>query len=101
MEQKKPTIHFVFVICMLVPYVFMAQNAETYKGTLAIGNYSGQATYTYKVVGNDTILDGNFDYQTTNPKALLEEKDVSFDIKGEFKNNIPDSMNFNLVKKVR
>lgn len=95
MELKKPAIHFILAICMLIPYISMAQKVETYKGTLAIGKYSGQSIYTYKVVGNDTILHGDFNYQTTNPRALLEEKDVSFDIKGEFKNNIPvGSWNF-------
>lgn len=59
-----------------------------YKGPLKIGAYKGDATYTYEIVENDTILQGDFRVQRSNLQELLEQQDYSFLFKGAFVDGI-------------
>ena len=88
-------------LLLLFNSTLLAQEIKNYNGFFQLGKYKGEASYTYMVVNNDTILDGDFEFQRTNPKALLEKKDVSFFIKGQFKNNYPSeywAFRFNTFK---
>ncbi|WP_396634461.1 hypothetical protein [Maribacter sp. R86514] len=61
-----------------------AQEIQTYNGPLQIGKYNGKATYSYKIVENDTVLDGDFTVLRSNLQELLEKQDYSFQFKGAF-----------------
>tara|TARA_R110002051_G_scaffold137916_2_gene210572 strand:- start:76927 stop:78816 length:1890 start_codon:yes stop_codon:yes gene_type:complete len=61
-----------------------AQETRTYNGPLQIGKYNGKATYSYKIVENDTVLDGDFTVLRSNLQELLEKQDYSFQFKGAF-----------------
>ncbi len=48
------------------------------------------ADFQYKMVENDTVLDGPFQLQRSNLGALLAKSDYSFLFKGVFKDNYPN-----------
>lgn len=62
----------------------------SYMDSLNVGKYKGMADFQYKVVENDTILDGPFQLQRSNLGALLSKSDYSFLFKGVFKENYPN-----------
>ncbi|MEP2237317.1 MAG: hypothetical protein ABJI22_03080 [Maribacter sp.] len=61
-----------------------AQETQTYNGPLQIGKYNGKATYSYKLVDNDTVLHGDFTVLRSNLQELLQKQDYSFQFKGAF-----------------
>lgn len=67
-----------------------AQESQTYNGPLQIGKYNGKATFSYKLVDNDTILHGDFTVLRSNLQELLQKQDYSFQFKGSFVDGIPD-----------
>ncbi|WP_299799615.1 hypothetical protein [uncultured Maribacter sp.] len=67
-----------------------AQETQTYNGPLQIGKYNGKATYSYKLVENDTVLDGDFTVLRSNLQELLEKQDYSFQFKGAFVDGTAD-----------
>ena len=77
------------LLFLLTTSFVVAQETNTYNGSFQLGKYVGIANYEYNLVDQDTVLNGNFEFQRTNPKALLEKKDISFSIKGQFENKLP------------
>ena len=67
-----------------------AQDSQIYNGPLQVGKYSGQATFGYKIVENDTVLDGKFVVLRSNLQELLQKQDYSFRIKGDFIDGVPN-----------
>ncbi|WP_291967392.1 hypothetical protein [Maribacter sp.] len=61
-----------------------AQEIQTYNGPLQIGKYNGKATFSYKLVDNDTVLHGDFLVLRSNLQELLQKQDYSFQFKGAF-----------------
>ena len=85
------SLHFVAVLILLLfSIVTDAQTLQNFKGPLQIGDYKGDAQYTYKIVDNDTVLDGSFVVQRSNLQELLQQKDYSFLFKGAFLNGFPN-----------
>ncbi len=85
-----PLLFFIVCCCFSISNSLYAQEVETYNGPLQIGKYNGKATYTYKVVENDTVLDGDFLVLRSNLQELLQKQDYSFQFKGSFVDGIPD-----------
>lgn len=85
-----PLLFFIVCCCFSISNSLYAQEVETYNGSLQIGKYNGKATYTYKVVENDTVLDGDFLVLRSNLQELLQKQDYSFQFKGSFVDGIPD-----------
>ncbi|MBW1296449.1 hypothetical protein [Aquimarina litoralis] len=81
---------WIIGIFLNIPLVTFSQEKDTFTGKYKIGKYIGEANYTYTFTENDTILDGMFQFQSSNLQALLEKKDTSFLIKGNFENNLPN-----------
>ena len=52
---------------------------------MTIGEYTGDAEYSYFVSDKDTLLDGPFRFQKSDLEALLEKKDKSFLFQGRFR----------------
>ncbi|MDC0008311.1 hypothetical protein OAE12_01235 [bacterium] len=93
MFSKYFTHHKLFQLFALVLFtcVFVrGQEIQNYKGPLKIGTFLGDASYSYKVVGEDTILDGNFRLKKANLDALLQKRDYSFEISGNFSRDYPN-----------
>ncbi len=84
-------LQFVTVL-IVVPFsvITNAQSVQNFNGPLQIGDYKGDAQYTYKIVDNDTVLDGAFVVQRSNLQELLQQKDYSFLFKGAFINGFPN-----------
>lgn len=61
-----------------------------YTGPLQVGNYVGEADFTYQLVDGDTILNGPFRMQRSNLGALLDNKDNFFSFSGAFNDDYPD-----------
>lgn len=84
-------LRFVTVlIVLLFSTITNAQTLQKFNGPLQIGDYKGDAQYTYKIVDNDTVLDGSFVVQRSNLQELLQQKDYSFLFKGAFLNGFPN-----------
>ncbi|MGB7395528.1 MAG: hypothetical protein WA913_14150, partial [Pricia sp.] len=54
---------------------------------MQVGEYRGEADYTYRIIEGDTILDGPFVMQKSDLEALLNEEDASFLFKGAFQDD--------------
>ncbi|WP_324027322.1 hypothetical protein QSV08_05560 [Maribacter sp. BPC-D8] len=80
----KPLLQFLVFIVVGISIPMNAQETQTYNGPLQIGKYNGKATYSYKLVENDTVLDGDFTVLRSNLQELLEKQDYSFQFKGAF-----------------
>ncbi|TDS15093.1 hypothetical protein DFQ03_1729 [Maribacter caenipelagi] len=80
----KPLLQFLVYIVVGIYIPVSAQETQTYNGPLQIGKYNGNATYSYKLVENDTVLDGDFTVLRSNLQELLEKQDYSFQFKGSF-----------------
>ncbi len=77
-------LQFLVFIIIGISIPMSAQETQTYNGPLQIGKYNGKATYSYKLVDNDTVLDGDFTVLRSNLQELLEKQDYSFQFKGAF-----------------
>ncbi len=91
-NYTKLLLHFLGVGLLMTPlslHFLQAQVKERYEGPLKLGDYLGEAVYTYFVDQGDTILDGTFVLQRSSLEALLEKKDVSFEFTGAFKMGYP------------
>ena len=80
----KVLLQFLVFIIIGISIPMNAQDIQTYNGPLQIGKYNGKATYSYKIVENDTVLDGDFIVLRSNLQELLEKQDYSFQFKGAF-----------------
>ncbi len=58
-----------------------------FSGTLRVAGYTGQTTYFYNT---DSVLQGPFEFRSTNPEAFLGSGDDYFAIKGNFVEGLPD-----------
>ncbi|WP_299537298.1 hypothetical protein [Ulvibacterium sp.] len=80
----------LFALCVCLPLALQGQETLHYAGALQVGKYKGEAGYDYKVVGQDTLLNGPFIMERSNLEALLENEDSSFLFSGTFKDNFPE-----------
>lgn len=67
----------------------IGQERQRFSGPLQVGIYGGNAVYDYKVIGKDTLLDGDFRMQQSDLKSLLESEDASFLFSGSFVDGFP------------
>ena len=67
-----------------------SQEIRQYEGDYVVGPYKGEATFGYKLVDNDTVLDGAFQMSRSNLEELLEQEDSSFSFTGAFRDNYPE-----------
>lgn len=79
-----PLLLFIVCCCFSITNLLNAQEVKNYNGPLQIGKYNGKATYTYKIVDNDTVLEGDFLVLRSNLQELLQKQDYSFQFKGSF-----------------
>mgnify|MGYP005999864493 CR=1 FL=1 len=79
-----PLLLFIVCCCFSITNLLNAQEVKDYNGPLQIGKYNGKATYTYKIVDNDTVLEGDFLVLRSNLQELLQKQDYSFQFKGSF-----------------
>ncbi|TVZ14281.1 hypothetical protein JM81_0482 [Maribacter sp. MAR_2009_72] len=79
-----PLLFFVVCCCIGITNSLNAQEVKNYNGPLQIGKYNGMAKYTYKIVDNDTVLEGDFLVVRSNLQELLQKQDYSFQFKGSF-----------------
>ncbi len=86
----KVLLQFLVFIIIGISIPMSAQETQTYNGPLQIGKYNGKATYSYKLVENDTVLDGDFTVLRSNLQELLEKQDYSFQFKGAFVDGTAD-----------
>lgn len=66
-----------------------AQETHDYKGHYRVGEYSGEASFSYALKEGDTVLQGPFRMQKSDLGALLEAGDKTFTISGAFLDNKP------------
>ncbi|WP_344820934.1 hypothetical protein [Aquimarina gracilis] len=79
----------LFGVLLALPIVLSGQEKKLYEGPSQIGTYKGEASYHYVIANNDTLLNGSFLLKSSNLEALLKKGDISFSIKGNFKDNTP------------
>lgn len=60
------------------------QERQHYSGPLQIGQYSGNADFDYLISDGDTIYDGDFRFQKSSFETVLQKRDTSFSITGDF-----------------
>ncbi len=76
----------VLAICFIcLCNTLLAQERVEYRGTLQVDAFTGDAVYEYKIVDQDTLLDGPFQLKRSSLEALLKKEDISFLFKGAFK----------------
>jgi len=80
----KVLLQFLVFIIVGISIPMNAQEIQIYNGPLQIEKYNGQATYSYKLVDNDTVLHGDFTVLRSNLQELLQKQDYSFQFKGAF-----------------
>ncbi len=93
MTQTKNTLDkaiWSFLLFSLVSVLSFGQGRNSFSGNYTLGPYEGKATYSYNVIGIDTILDGPFKMERSNLEALLKRNDSSFLFSGNFKEGQPD-----------
>jgi hypothetical protein len=84
-------MRFPLIVCIFFAALCgHSQLRQPYSGPFRLGNYQGNANYTYKIIETDTVLDGTFQIKRSNLEALLQKSDSSFFIKGNFTNNYPN-----------
>lgn len=66
-----------------------SQSNLTYVGSYKVADYEGRATFKYKYVLGDTILDGRFQLENASIHQLLSSKDKHFMIQGNFSEGVP------------
>ncbi|RZS92264.1 hypothetical protein [Aquimarina brevivitae] len=101
MEFRQLIKIVVLGLLLIAKTALLAQEKKQYQGYFQIGDYIGLANYEYILANKDTLFDGQFEFQRTNPKALLEKQDISFSIEGQFSRKYPDgywSFRFNEFK---
>ncbi|WP_299601478.1 hypothetical protein [uncultured Aquimarina sp.] len=88
--------------CLLIlPFNLFSQELYTYSGKFELGSYKGDANFSYNIIENDTVLNGVFQFSSASLKDLLENKDSSFSITGNFENDYatgPWKFSFNLFE---
>jgi hypothetical protein len=89
-NRKRHLIALLMIMGFLATTSFQAQEKLEYRGPLKVGEYSGSAAYSYKLVNGDTLLEGSFLLQRSNLESLMKKEDASFMIKGAFQDNIPN-----------
>lgn len=89
MGYKQLIITCSTALFLLATSTVSAQETKSYNGFFQLGEYRGEASFNYRVINKDTLYDGDFKFQRTNPKDLLERKDISFSINGQFENQYP------------
>lgn len=72
------------------PFLSKAQETKKYQGDYKLLKYEGKASFDYKIVESDTILEGSFLFSKTDLDSLLSRKENSFNISGFFTNNQPN-----------
>ncbi|QCW99922.1 hypothetical protein FGM00_07345 [Aggregatimonas sangjinii] len=75
------------ILCLPVLLLTLSghgQERQHFNGSLQIGPYSGNADFDYLIVGGDTIYDGDFRYQKSSLETVLQKRDTSFIIAGDF-----------------
>ncbi|MEM8506564.1 MAG: hypothetical protein AAF717_01990 [Bacteroidota bacterium] len=77
-------------LILLLPLEVQGQLKQRYEGPLQLGDFLGEAEYTYLVTEGDTLLEGPFAMQRSSLTALLENKDVSFSFLGAFSKGYPN-----------
>ncbi len=88
---KQPGSFFSLFLIWLVCASAILQGQELrYTGPLQVGDYVGEADFTYQLVDGDTILNGPFRMQRSNLGALLDNKDNFFSFSGAFEDDYPD-----------
>ncbi|MEO1010975.1 MAG: hypothetical protein AAFX53_06680 [Bacteroidota bacterium] len=88
-KSQKRFVILAFLVLMGVYSALRAQEKHRYLGPLQLGNYQGEADYSYSIVEQDTVLDGPFTIKRSSLEALLKEEDLSFDISGNFEKDYP------------
>ncbi len=81
-------IAIITIVVFGLPLTTQSQVLLQYEGPLVVGDYNGEASYSYRLEETDTILDGPFQFQKSNLEALIDQEDVSFSITGAFTNNV-------------
>ncbi|TMM57303.1 hypothetical protein FEE95_12520 [Maribacter algarum] len=82
-------LRLLSIACFLgITALVSAQERFEYQGPLQVQNYTGDALYSYKIVENDTLLDGPFQLKRSSLQALLEKQDISFLFKGKFTDGV-------------
>ncbi len=81
-------------ICLIIflapPKRLIGQQTQHYTGPFQIGDYRGNAVYDYKVIGQDTLLEGAFQMQRSDLEALLKKEDSTFLFSGSFQDGYPN-----------
>lgn len=84
-----PLIALIGVLLTFNSLTLQAQGRVQYAGPKQLGDYNGDAKYSYKIVEGDTLLDGPFIMQRSNLQALLDNEDTSFLFRGELVSGVP------------
>ena len=79
---------FTLFLLLQLPLHSLAQERQQYQGKFKLGKYLGNADFSYKVSGKDTIYDGPFQFQRSSLLALMENEDFSFLFRGNLENGI-------------
>jgi len=93
MKVLKNTYFAVFqIVTVFLGFaaILHSQEERRYEGPLEVGQYSGEASYGYRVIDGDTLLNGTFQMGRSDLQALLENEDSSFTFQGAFKNDYPN-----------
>ena len=87
--NRSTLIVLISAVVIGLPNILRSQDLIQYKGPLVVGDYRGEASYSYRLEENDTILNGPFKMQSSDLKALLEQEDYSFSFTGSFEEDFP------------
>ncbi|QLE00183.1 hypothetical protein HX109_00880 [Galbibacter sp. BG1] len=85
----KVNLNLFYVFFLFLSTAILAQNTQRYNGDYAIKNFSGEASYEYKLIEGDTILNGIFRFRDKGLKSLEKKAYSSFLVEGSLKNNKP------------
>ncbi|MEO9513282.1 MAG: hypothetical protein ABJN84_09300 [Flavobacteriaceae bacterium] len=78
----------LLLLCFSLPS--NGQEELHYTGPFQVGNYTGEVDYTYQINNGDTLLQGPFNFRRSNLGALLDQKDKTFSITGDFQEGFPN-----------
>ncbi|MCM5664105.1 hypothetical protein [Galbibacter mesophilus] len=91
--MKSHTFNYHQLIALfLFTFVISSVQGQTkeFNGDYQIGKLKGNATFSYKLRANDTILDGPFLFNDKGIQSLEESVYQSFSVEGDFSNNQPN-----------
>ncbi len=84
-DSKSLLICCLGCLCVIAS---QAQQLETYKGTYALNQYKGEASFQYMMIDGDTLLSGPFTFEEKNPVSDSTSNRTKFLVNGQYEEGL-------------